>query len=183
MESLDEIINDSKDTREVKRALSVKMVRNGISPETISQMLNVSVKYVSKWKMIYEAEGAAGLGLGYQGRQSYLNEADRKCVIRWINSHETLSLEALHDHLESHYGVIYQSKQSYYDLLAAGGMSYHKSEKANPKRDEVQVQARREELKKKLAPHWDAIQQGDTVVLLEDECHLLWGGCLWDGLG
>jgi len=27
-------------------------------------------------------------------------------------------------------------------------MSYHKSEKANPKRDEVQVQARREEIKK-----------------------------------
>lgn len=148
MESLDQIINESKDTREVKRALSVKMVRNGISPETISQMLNVSVQYVSKWKTIYEAEGATGLGLGYQGRQSYLNEADRDRVLSWINRHDTLSLEALHDHLESNYGVIYQSKQSYYDLLDAGGMSYHKSEKANPKRDEGQVQARREELKK-----------------------------------
>lgn len=66
----------------------------------------------------------------------------------WINSHDTLSIEALRDHLESRYGVVYQSKQSYYDLREAGGMSYHQSEKANPKRDEDQVQARREELKK-----------------------------------
>jgi hypothetical protein len=42
--------------------------------------------------------------------------------------------------------VVYRSKQSYYQLLEAGGMSYHRSEKANPKRDEAQVLARREEI-------------------------------------
>jgi putative transposase len=148
MQRLDEIINESKDTREVKRALSVKMVSNGIAPATISQVLNVSLQYVSKWKTVYEAEGAEALGIGYQGRQSYLSAADRETVIGWINSHDTLNIEGLRDHLASRYGVVYQSKQSYYELLEAGGMSYHKSEKANPKRDEDQVQARREELKK-----------------------------------
>ena len=44
--------------------------------------------------------------------------------------------------------MVYRSKQSYYDLLDAGGMSYHRSEKDNPKRDETQVLARREEIKK-----------------------------------
>jgi len=53
------------------------------------------------------------------------------------------------DYVEEHFGVVYQSKQSYYDLLQLGGMSYHKSEKRNPKRDEAQVIARREEIKKK----------------------------------
>lgn len=70
VQSLDEIINESKDTREVKRALSVKMVSSGIAPATISQVLNVSMPYVSKWKTIYEAAGADALGIGYQGRQS-----------------------------------------------------------------------------------------------------------------
>jgi putative transposase len=148
MDSLDEIINESKDAREVKRALSVKMVGSGIAPATISQMLNVSLQYVSKWKTIYEGAGAAALVLGYQGRQSYLGQAEREAVITWIKSHITLSLEALRDHLEGQYGVVYQSKQSYYDLLEAGGMSYHKSEKANPQRDAGQVQAQRTELKK-----------------------------------
>ena len=148
MTSVDEIITESRDAREVKRALSVKMGMTGITPTVISQVLNVSLQYVSKWKVIYETEGAEGLGLGYQGGQSYLSIQEREAVITWINRHETLSVEALRDHLDTEYEVVYQSKQSYYDLLEAGGMSYHKSEKANPKRDEAQVQARRDEIKK-----------------------------------
>lgn len=148
MPSLDEIISESRDAREVKRALSVKMGMTGIVPAIISQVLNVSLQYVSKWKGIYEAEGAEGLRLGYQGSQGYLTDQERETVIAWINDHETLSVEALRDHLETAYEVVYQSKQSYYDLLEAGGMSYHKSEKANPKRDDAQVQARRDEIKK-----------------------------------
>ncbi len=155
MNSLDEIINESTDPREVKRALSVKMGMMGITPAVIGQVLNVSLQYVSKWKGIYAAQGAAGLGLGYQGSRGYLTEAEREAVIGWINDHETLSVEALRDYLETTYAVVYQSKQSYYDLLEAGGMSYHHSEKANPKRDEAQVQARREEIKKR----WHRIGQ------------------------
>lgn len=44
--------------------------------------------------------------------------------------------------------MVYQSKQSYYELLEAGGMSYHRSEKSNPQRDQDQVLERREEIKK-----------------------------------
>jgi len=52
------------------------------------------------------------------------------------------------DYVEEQYGVVYHSKQSYYELLEMGGMSYHRSEKKNPKRDEEQILARREEIKK-----------------------------------
>ena len=65
-----------------------------------------------------------------------------------MGTHETVTVEEVRDYIEEHYGVVYQSKQSYYDLLEAGGMSYHRSEKGNPKRDEAQVLARREEIKK-----------------------------------
>jgi transposase len=148
MNSLDEIINGSEDVREVKRALSVKMVDSGWSPATVSELLNVSEPYISKWKVKYEAEGAAGLLLGYQGGEGYLTEAQREAVVTWIGGQETLSVEGLRDYVEVTYGVVYQSKQSYYDLLSAGGMSYHQSEKQNPKHDEAPVQTRREELKK-----------------------------------
>jgi len=148
MESLDEIVNTSKDVREVKRALSVKMVTQGIAPATVSALLNVSPQDVSQWKGKYEEAGAAGLEVGYRGSESYLTPTQREAVVTWIAKHETLSVEAVRDHLEAEYGVMYQSKQSYYDLLEAGGMSYHKSQPPNPKRDEEQVQARREEIKK-----------------------------------
>jgi transposase len=148
MHDIDEIINEAPDAREVKRAVSVKMGAQGFSPAQICQVLNVSLQYVSKWKGQYEAGGGAVLRLGHRGSESYLREEERHEIVQWIGSHETVSVEAVRDYGEEQYGVVYHSKQSYYDLLEMGGMSYHRSEKKNPKRDEVQILARREEIKK-----------------------------------
>jgi transposase len=148
MDELDEIINEARDAREVKRAVSVKMRAQGFSPAQICQVLNVSLQYVSKWKGLYEVGGGAGLRLGHRGSESYVGDEARRAILQWIEARETVSVEALRDYIEEQYGVVYRSKQSYYDLLEAGGMSYHRSEKSNPKRDEAQVLARREEIKK-----------------------------------
>lgn len=51
-------------------------------------------------------------------------------------------------YIESNYGVTFKPQQSYYDLLSAGGFSWHKTQKSNPKRDEEAVLKKREELKK-----------------------------------
>lgn len=148
MHDVDEIINEARDAREVKRAVSVKMSAQGFSPVQICHVLNVSLQYVSKWKGLYEAEGGEALRLGYRGSESYLEDRQRQAILRWLAARETVSVEALRDYIEEQYGVVYRSKQSYYELLDAGGMSYHRSEKDNPKRDEAQVLARREEIKK-----------------------------------
>ena len=55
------------------------------------------------------------------------------------------------------YLVIFKSKQSYYDLLSLGGLSWHKTQKSNPKKDEVLVLEKREEIKK----NW--IQKGKQL--------------------
>lgn len=149
MRSLDEIINESRDAREVKRAVCVKMALTEMPTAQVCELLNVSPQYVSKWRGTYQAEGADALLLAHRGSKSYLSDAARSQIIEWLTGHETLSLEAVRDYVEEKYGVVYQSKQSYYDLLELGGMSYHKSEKRNPKRDETQVLARRDEIKKK----------------------------------
>ncbi len=152
MRDLDELINEATYGREVKRAVSVKMGQQGFSPAQICQVLNVSPQYVSKWKGQYEAEGAAALRLGHRGSEGYLREEQRQEIVLWIGAYETLTVEAVRDYVEERYGVVYQSKQSYYALLEAGGLSYHRSEHVNPKRDEAQVLARREEIKKNWGP-------------------------------
>ena len=58
------------------------------------------------------------------------------------------SVEALREYLEYHYGVVYQSKQSYDDLLNEAKLSWHKTQAANPHRDEAQGLQKREEIKK-----------------------------------
>lgn len=149
METLDDLINNATDPRETKRALTVKMLQMGLSPQTISYLLNVSEQYVSKWKIQYEKEGVSGLHLAYQGKKPYLSREQRSRVIDWIKRHQTMTIEALRDYIESQYEVIYESKQSYYDLLSEAGMSYHRTSAINPKYDEAKVLEKREEIKKK----------------------------------
>jgi transposase len=153
MESLDEMINHSRDPRELKRALSVKMGQEGYKPQQISRLLNVSEQYVSKWKGVYEAEGVGGLELGYEGKKPYLAAEQRAEVVQWLKGQRSLRLEELRDYVEEQYGVVYQSKQSYYDLMSEGGLSYHRTEGVNPKRDEAQILQKRVELKK----NWQSI--------------------------
>ena len=148
MHDIDEMINDATDAREVKRAVSVKMGQQGLSPAQICQVLNVSLQYVSKWKGQSEAEGATVLRVKYRGSEGYLRAEERDEVLHWIGEQETVSVEAVRDYIEARYGVVYHSKQSYYEFLEAGGMSYHRNEKSNPKRDEAQVLTQREEIKK-----------------------------------
>ena len=148
METLDDLINNTLDARETKRALAVKMLQTGLSPQSIANLLNVSEQYISKWKIRFEKEGAAGLHLAYHGKPPYLNASQRQQVVEWIESHDTITMEELRDYVESQYGVIYESKQSYYDLLTEGGMSYHQTTATNPKYDEDKVMQKREEIKK-----------------------------------
>ena len=85
----------------------------------------------------------------YKGKKPYLSKKQHSRVITWIKEHDTLTIEALRDYVESQYGVIYGSKQSDYELLSEGGMSYHRTTATNPQYDEVKVMEKREEIKKK----------------------------------
>ena len=148
MLTLEDIINTSTDPREIKRALAVKMVTLRCVTDDICLLLEVSDAFVSKWKRRYEEEGVNGLLMGYQGSQGLLTASERKEVIAYLSAQASVSLEALRDHVESEYGVIYQSKQSYYALFDAAKISWQKSEKVNPKKIPAQVVQTRADIKK-----------------------------------
>lgn len=147
MSSLDNII-DLPANLEAKRALAVKMILFDFKTEDICALLNVSDAFVSKWKIKFENEGASALKLNYKGSTGFLTETQRDEIIFYLRMQPHYSVEELRDYLERHYGVVYQSKQSYYDLLKAGGLSWHQTQANNPKRDEAQVWRKREEIKK-----------------------------------
>lgn len=65
MLNLEDIINNSEDVRELKRAIAVNMSAEGAEVKRICEALKVSDSYVSKWKIIYEKEGAEGLLMKY----------------------------------------------------------------------------------------------------------------------
>jgi putative transposase len=133
---------------EYKRTLSLKMQEAGISTENICEVLSVSRPFVSKWKKKYATEGLSCLPVQYEGRPSYLSDKERTEIIAHISDQAHYSLSELVEYINSIYGVVFKSKQSYYDLLSAGGLSWHKTQKANPKKDDQAVLKKREEIKK-----------------------------------
>jgi len=149
MFDLEDII-DVPESLEIKRALAVKMIIYDFKTEDVCSLLDVSDSFVSKWKTIYENEGAKGLRLKYKGGTGFLTESQRFEIFFHLKNKPHYSVEELKELIERRYGVVYQSKQSYYDLLKEAGLSWHQTQAVNPKRDESQVQLKREEIKKNL---------------------------------
>jgi putative transposase len=148
MDRLAQLIEETTDVRELKRAVSVKLGEEGMATEAIGAVLQVTPWAVRKWRWQYEREGVEGLEGRNRGSESYLSGAQRQELEDWWGAQETITVEEVRDEIEARYGIVYQSKQSYYDLLDASGLRCHRTEKGNPKRNAAQVLERREEMKK-----------------------------------
>ena len=148
MDRLAKLIEETTDVRELKRALSVKLSEEGMATEAIGAVLQVTPRAVRQWRKRYKREGVEGLHVRYRGSESYLSVEQRREIEEWLGSQETITVDEVRDEIEARYGIIYQSRQSYYALLDASGLSYHRTEKGNPNRNEAQILERREESKK-----------------------------------
>lgn len=73
---------------------------------------------ITKWKQKFDSKGLDGIKLGYQGSKSYLTLEQRAEVITWLQTKEYINIDEVFTYLDEHYDVIYQSKQSYYELIS-----------------------------------------------------------------
>lgn len=147
---LEELIKRSPKPAEVKRGIAVKQDLAGKSRKLIAEILSVSVKFISKWRIIYDEYGVDGLESIHQGGKprAFLDDEAKSKVLKHIQAHEVFSVPELAAYLQGTYGVSYQSSESYYDLLHGAKMSWHKSQKKNPRRDGQLVHEKRSEIKK-----------------------------------
>jgi putative transposase len=178
IDELDDFINHSENAKEVKRALAVKMILTGTPSQGIENLLQVSHGFISKWKNKALFHGVDSLKLQYKGSESYLNPSDKARVIEWLRQQDYLRLGDLKRYLDQEYKVVYASDESYYALFKKAGISWKKTQKKNPAKDEKQVKAKKEEIEKKLKEWEPEIKAGKLAVFMIDECHLLWGDLL-----
>jgi putative transposase len=140
------------DAREVRKALAVKLVYQGYLYDEIQTILDVSRGSITAWKQAYEEDGIDGLRLSYKGRKSYLLSAQREEVLSWLQTKDIWELGELEYKLAFEYDVVYESKQSYYDLFSEAGISWKKTTKLNPKANPDAVA----EKKKRLKHYWQS---------------------------
>ena len=148
MDDLRTFIDTTRDARELKRALAIQLSLRKHPWNEIVEELGVSRSFISKWRSAFKKEGVSGLSIRYQGSVGYLTSERREQVLAWLKQQQTWNLAELMTCVRDTCGVVYQSKQSYYDLFAQAGISWKKSQKRNPRRDPLKVRARREEIKK-----------------------------------
>ena len=170
---LTQFIQSNPDARELKRAVAVKMAIEGEPYAKITKLLEMHKSSISIWKQKFEAEGLDGIRLAYQGTKSYLTPEQQAETITWLKTRSYFNIDELVTYLDEKYGVIYQSKQSYYELMSAANISWKKSQKINPKSDSDLVKKKREEILDFLRKNQGEIQSGRLVVFFVDECHLL----------
>lgn len=151
MLSLEDIINGAE-SREIKRALAVKMVIFGFKVKDICSVLEVSDSFVSKWKVIYESKGAEGLRLHYKGGPKFLTDSQQREIFSYLKDRPCYSLEELMDLLKQRYGVVYRSKQSYYDLLKEAGLSWYRAQATGQKNETSRTLLKHERIKKNWRP-------------------------------
>ena len=143
IEELKTFIGQERDARQVKKALAVKLIYQDYDYKTVTGILEVSLGALSKLKQAYERKGLAGFRPQHKGRQSYLTSPQREAVLQWLQGQAIWELSELESHLAETYDVVYESKQSDYDLLTAAGLSWKKTSKVNPKADAEAVAAKK----------------------------------------
>ena len=146
MQDLDKII--TKSSLKIRRALAVKMIKLNYSIEEICNLLSVKKSFIEKWRAIYNKEGAKNLTSKYKGSKGFLNKEQLENIDSFIKAKDSCRLEELISYIKDKYDFCYKSKQSYYDLLTDAGMSWKKTEKLNPKKDDELVAQKKEEIKK-----------------------------------
>jgi putative transposase len=182
MEELNAFIGSNPDSRELKRALAVRMTLQGYKHQDIQKILQVSSGFISTWKQRFIMNGVPGLKLGYQGSKGYLTPQEKQEILEWIKNQNIWTLNELEYQIAFKFGVTFASKTSYYDLFHEAGVSWKKSQKKNPGKNEEAVADKKKEIEEYLESNREGIESGKIVVLFADECHLMWGdvcGYVW----
>lgn len=135
IDKLSQFIGSNPEPRELKRAIAVQMRLEGYTYKEVERVLQVSAGFISQWQQAYQAQGVAGLKLAYKGSTSYLDARQRQAVIDWLKERKYWHLPELEQHIEATSGVVFKSKQSYYELFQEAGISWKKTQRTNPRKD------------------------------------------------
>jgi putative transposase len=131
---IDTFLATARDAREYKRALVVQLCERGYRAAEVARMLQVSEAFVSTCRKRYAADGVASFTLGYRGGTSCLSADERSEALTWIAAQERPNVRSVRTYLQETFGVVYESRQSYYNLLKEAGLSHKQIQARNPKK-------------------------------------------------
>ena len=138
MPTLDQVnafLNTTKDAREYKRAMAVKLLLLEFEPRDIAELLQVTASFVSKWKKLCFEYGVAVFVIKYHGYQGYLTSEQRQSITERIKTQHIANIDDLIAFIRTTYRIEFKSRQSYYDLFAEAGITWKRAQSQHPDKD------------------------------------------------
>jgi putative transposase len=81
------------------------MVKQNYGYAQISELLGVSLGFISNYKQEFLNNGIEGLKLKYQGSKAYLSSQQKQEIIQWLEQKDYWQLSELKTQIEVSYGV------------------------------------------------------------------------------
>ena len=150
MSTLDQVnafLDTTKDAREYKRAMAVKLVLLEFEPQDIAEILHVTVSFVSKWKHLWLEHGADVFVIKYHGYQGYLTPEQRRAITEWIKTQNIWTIDDLVTFVRTTYGIEFKSRQSYYNLFDEAGITWKRAQSQHPDKDPERIAAKKKRLR------------------------------------
>ncbi|WP_426774970.1 IS630 family transposase [Lusitaniella coriacea] len=172
---LDDWIKTNPDSRELKRAIAVKLSLQGWAYRAIAPILNVSKGFISIHKSRFKERGIEGLKLAYKGAESFLTKSQKQQTLNWLQEKEFWDISELECYLIEEFDVVFKSSTSYYELLKEAKISWQKAQAKNPRKDEELVKKNNKEFQQVVEENKEGILNKTVVMYALDEVHLLEG--------
>jgi putative transposase len=150
MPTLDQVnafLDTTKDAREYKRAMAVKLLLLEFEPQDIAEILHVTVSFVSKWKQLWLEHGVDVFVIKYHGYQGYLTPEQRRSITEWIKTQNIWDIDDLVAFVRTTYGIEFKSRQSYYDLFAEAGITWKRAQSQHPDKDPDRIATKKKTLR------------------------------------
>jgi len=188
-ELLDEYLRKSPLESVRLRAQAVLMRVEKITIESISRVLSVSVRAITRWLKAFIQKRLASLFSNNIGNENAAKlTREQKKEVKWLLSQSPdeygvpprfWNVPKLKSYIKAVFDVVYESNQSYHFLLKFSGLSFKYPDKLSPRRDEQIIKKRIKEIRKEIKPllkneNWLVFTSDETRIQLEAEIRRAW---------
>ena len=147
LEQINTFLDTTKDAREYKRAMAVKLLLLEFAPRDIAELLLVTESFVSKWKKLAFDHGVTIFVLKYHGYQGYLSSEQRQSITQQIKTQPIATIDELITFIRTTYRIEFRSRQSYYDLFAEAGITWKRAQSQHPDKDLAHIATKKKRLR------------------------------------
>src|ERR1700729_2704248 len=119
--------------RLARRANALLLLDEGMSCETIAEVLFLDDDTIRTWHRLYQEEGIEGLaGFGHEGSACRLSDAQQDKLKAWITATLPRTTREVGAGIETECGVTYDSRSGLIALLTRLGMEHRETKALSP---------------------------------------------------